>query len=46
MQRVMGRFHHRVDRILTGRKLRKLQDRVWCPPPLEDAMVEAGLQEV
>ena len=31
---------------LTGRKTRKGWDGVWVYPPLEDAMAEAGLQEV
>ena len=46
MQRVLGKFHHRVARRLTRQKLRKVQDRGWVYPPLEDAIAEAGLQEV
>ena len=46
MQRVLGGFHHRVDRRLTGRQPQKGQDRGCVYPPLEDAMAGAGLQEV
>ena len=46
MQRVLGRFHHRVARRLTGRKHQKGRDGGWVYPLLEDAMTEAGLQEV
>ena len=46
MQRVLGSFHHRVAHRLTGRKTQKGRDGVWFYPPLEDAMAEAGLQEV
>ena len=46
MQMVLGAFQHRVSRGLTGRQLRKGQDRGWVYPLLEDAMVEEGLQEV
>ena len=44
--RVLGGFHHRVDRRLTGRQTWQGRDGVWTYPPLEDAMAEAGLQEV
>ena len=43
MQRVLGRFHHRVSRRLTERQPRKGQDGGWVYPLLEDAMVEAVL---
>ena len=46
MQRVLGGFYHRLDRILTGPQPRKGWDRDWVYLPLEDAMAEAGLQEV
>ena len=46
MKRVLGRFHHRVDRWLTGRQPRKGRDGVWVDPPTEDAMAEVGLQEL
>ena len=46
MQRVLGGFHHRVARRLTRKKTRKVRDGGWVYPPLEDLMVEAGLQEV
>ena len=46
MKRVLGRFHHRVALRLKGKQLRKGRGGVWFCPPLEDAMVEAGLQEV
>ena len=44
--RVLGRFHHRVARRLTGRQPWRGRDGVWIKPPLEDVMAEAGLQEV
>ena len=43
MKRVLGGFHDRVARIMTGQKLRKGRDRGWVYPPLEDAMAEADL---
>ena len=46
MKRLLGGFQHRVDRRLTGGQPWKGRDGVWFYPPLEDAMVEAGLQEV
>ena len=44
--RVLGGFHHRVTRRLTGRKPQRGRDRVWIYSLLEDAMKEAGLKEV
>ena len=46
MKRVSGGLHHRVDLILTGQQLRKGMDGGWVYLPLDDAMAEAGLQEV
>ena len=46
MQRVLGGFHHRVARRLTGRQPRKGRDGGWVYPPLYDAMAESGFQEV
>ena len=46
MQRVLGGFDHRVVRMLTGRQPCKGRDRGWFYAPLEDAVAEAGLQEV
>ena len=46
MQRVLGRFHHRLARILMGRKPRKGRYGGWFYPPLKYATAEAGLQEV
>ena len=46
MHRLLGGFHHKLDRRLTGRQPRKGQDGGWVYPPLVDAMAEAGLQEV
>ena len=37
--RVLGRFHHRVIRRLTGRKNRIEGDGVWIYLPLKDVMV-------
>ena len=45
-QSVLGKFHHRVARRLTGRKPCKGRDKGWVYPPLEDAMAEVGLEEV
>ena len=39
--RVLGRFHRRVARRLTGRQPRRGRYSVWVYPPLEYAMVEA-----
>ena len=44
--RVLGVFHHRLAHRLTGRQPWRGRDGVWIYPPLEDAMAEAGLQEV
>ena len=46
MQRVMGGLHHRVAHILMGQKPQNGRDGRWFYPPTEDAMAEAGLQEV
>ena len=46
IRRLLGGFHHRVARRLTGRKYQISKNGVWVYPPLEDAMEEAGLQEV
>ena len=46
MQRVLGRFHHKVDHRLTGQQLQKVRDIVWFYLPLEDGMSEVGLEEV
>ena len=45
MKRVLGGFHHRGARRMTGRQLWKVRDRFWVYPFIEDVMVEAGLQE-
>ena len=44
--RVWGISHHRVSHRLTGRQTWKGRDGLWVYLPLEDAMAEAGLQEV
>ena len=44
--RVLGRFHHRATRRLTGRQPWRGRYSVWIYPPLEALMVEAELQEV
>ena len=44
--RLLGGFHHKVARRLTGRQPRLGRDGLWIYPPLEDAIVEAGLHEV
>ena len=46
MKRVLGGFHHRVACRLTGRQPWKGRDGGWVYPPTEDAMAEAGLQEL
>ena len=35
-----------LTRRLTGRQLWRVQDGGWVYPPLEDAILEVGLQEV
>ena len=46
----IGRFGDRLDQRvahrLTGRQPRRGRDSGWVYPPLEEAMVEAGLKEV
>ena len=44
--RTLGRFHHRVVCILTGRKPKRRLDGTWYYPPLEKAMSWSGIQEV
>ena len=44
--RVLGGFHHRVARTLTGRQPWRGRNGIWVYPPLEEAMVELVLQEV
>ena len=46
IRRFLGGFHHKVARRLTGRQHRLGRDGLWIYPPLEDAIAEAGLQEV
>ena len=46
MKRVLGRFHHRVARRLMGWQLRKGRYGGWFYRHLEDAIAEAGLQEM
>ena len=46
MQSVIGGFHHRMTCRLTGKQQWKGRDRCCVYPPLEDAMSEAGLQEM
>ena len=46
MQRVLGGFHHRVDRRLTERQTWKRRYGGYVYSSLEDAMGEAGFQEV
>ena len=46
MDRVLGGFHHRVARRLTGWQPWKGRGGGWVYPPLEDVMDEVGLQEV
>ena len=46
ISRVLGRFHHRVVRRITGRQPRRGRYKVWIYILLENAMVEAVLQEM
>ena len=46
IRRVFGRFHQRVARRMTVRQPRRRLDSLWLYPPMEDAMVDSGLQEV
>ena len=43
---VLGGFHHRVARRLTGRQPRRGRYGKWKYPLLEDTMAETRLQEV
>ena len=46
MGRTLGGFQHWVVRLLTGKQPWRLTDGRWEYPPLEEAMREAGLEEV
>ena len=46
MGRVLCRFHQRVALRLTERQPQRGSNRGWVYPLLEDALEEAGLQEV
>ena len=46
MKRVLGGFHHRVTHRLMGKQLQRGRDGGWFYPPMQDAMMEADLQEV
>ena len=45
IQKVLVRFHHRVDRRLTWQQPWKGRKRGWLYLTMEDAMTEVGLQE-
>ena len=42
----LGTFHHRVDRLITGKQQRQLANRGWFYPPLEDEINEEGLKTI
>ena len=44
--RLLGGFHHKVARRMTGKQPRLGRDSLWIYPPLEEAIAEAGLQEL
>ena len=44
--RMMGGFHQRVVCRLTGQQPRRRKYGMWVYPPLMEAMVEVGLQEM
>ena len=44
--RALGFFQHRVARRITGRQPWQIQDESFEYPPLEEAIQEAGLEEV
>ena len=46
MKRVLGGFHYRGPRRLTGQQPQKGREGGWVYPPCEDAMAEVGLHEV
>ena len=46
MKMMLGVFHQRMARRLMGRQPWKGWDGGWIYPPMEDAMAEAGLEEV
>ena len=43
---ILGILHHRVAHKIMGRQPQRVRKILWVYPPLEDAMAEAGLQEV
>ena len=44
--RLLGRFHHRVDRSITGMQPRQGRDGVWIYPLMEATVADTGLQEL
>ena len=46
IERVLDGFHYRVAHRMTGQQPRRGRDGGWLYPPMEEAMAEAGLQEV
>ena len=46
MARILGGFHHRVVRRITRNLLKRRPDRVWQYPPILEALMEAGLEEL
>ena len=42
----LGGFHNRADNILTGHQPQRVLGGRWLYPLLEEAMAEAGIQEV
>ena len=46
MGQTLGGLQHRVDHRITERHLWQIPDGSWGYPPLEEAMREAGLEEV
>ena len=44
--RTLGGFHHKVDLQMTYKQPMRNADETWRDPPLDEVMMEAGLEEV
>ena len=43
MMKVLEGFHHRIDKRIMGKTVRKVGAEVWECPPMEDALETVGL---
>ena len=46
MVNILGGFHHRVAQWITGKFPHRRTNRIWRYPPLEEAMIMSGLEEL